>query len=216
VRAAGSSPKSPARGWVEVSMCFGGRRSQRASMPPSRALSSWSAGRRGSGRWRKRHSHAAKKRTLSPRGELRAANESVRSCQDATRGTGAPWTWLPYAESVNRSLLGGNAAPAAAPPSSAPRRRRRSGAEVLQLTKMRPDLLPPECFGPFQSSERLRRQPCLHAEDHDLIQPHAGGAERGLEVGLRGLRRPRSVGAATARAVGEDRGRSWPAPCAEN
>jgi hypothetical protein len=34
--------------------------------------------------------------------------------------------------------------------------------------------------------ERLRRQPCLHAEDDDLLQVHAGGVELSLEVGLGG------------------------------
>jgi hypothetical protein len=71
-----------------------------------------------------------------------------------------------------------------------------------------PDLLAPKHFGLAQALQRLLWQLKLHAEDHDLMEPHAGGLEPGLEIGLRGQRRLRYRRAATARAPSE-KSSSW-------
>jgi hypothetical protein len=66
-------------------------------------------------------------------------------------------------------------------------------AKTLQYVEVHQDLLSPERFGPLQYLERLHRKPSLHSEDHDLMQPHAGGVELGLEVGGAGFDDRRSA-----------------------
>jgi hypothetical protein len=67
-------------------------------------------------------------------------------------------------------------------------------AKALQHVEVHPDLPAAPLFGIAQSMERRRREPRLHAEDDELPQPHAGGIELGLDVGLGGARRLRSPG----------------------
>jgi hypothetical protein len=70
---------------------------------------------------------------------------------------------------------------------------------------MHQDLLTPKCFGHFQSFHRLLGQPSLQAEDHDLMEPHAGGIESGLKVALRGRRWLRALaGSDSPGAIGEE------------
>jgi hypothetical protein len=72
-------------------------------------------------------------------------------------------------------------------------------AKALQHLEVQPDLSAPPRLGLPQSLERLHWEPSLHAEDHDFMEPSAGGVEPGLEVGLRGLGFGR-LRAGTARA----------------
>jgi hypothetical protein len=53
-------------------------------------------------------------------------------------------------------------------------------ANALQRPVVNPDLLAPERFRPQQILERLHRQPSLHPEDHDPMEPRAGSVEPGL------------------------------------
>jgi hypothetical protein len=67
-------------------------------------------------------------------------------------------------------------------------------AKALQYLEVKPDALSPPVLGVAQPSPRFFADPSLHPENHDLMQPHAGDVELGLEIGLRGPRpefRPR-------------------------
>jgi hypothetical protein len=71
--------------------------------------------------------------------------------------------------------------------------------------KVQPDLSAPPRLGIAQTLERLRRQPPLHPEDHDLMQPRTGGVELGLQIGLGGLWPRTSLGGSDgARAIGDE------------
>jgi hypothetical protein len=67
------------------------------------------------------------------------------------------------------------------PQPTGPGRRRLLGlhlAKALQHLKVQPDLSAPPRLGLAQSPQRLRPQPSLHPEDHDLMEPRTGGVEQ--------------------------------------
>jgi hypothetical protein len=76
---------------------------------------------------------------------------------------------------------------------------------------MRPNLLPSPRFGLTQSLQRLRRQPRLHAEDHDLMKPHPAASSLTWSSASVGSRRGGGMrAAATARAPSEKQAAKGP------
>jgi hypothetical protein len=54
-------------------------------------------------------------------------------------------------------------------------------AKTLQHLEVQPDLPAPPVLGVAQPSPRFLADPRFHPEDHDLVQPLAGGIEASLQ-----------------------------------